>query len=90
MPSHPGIDIAQVARQISAGSQTTNPLVDRLASDKRSNDEVDTTPFLTATEFEDFDTFFGNFLDVGFPNCSNDQLLLDLDMPEFEFGGGLA
>ena len=37
------------------------------------------------TEIEDFDTFFGNFLDVGFPNCANDQLLLELDMPDFEF-----
>ncbi|KAJ5209986.1 Transcription factor [Penicillium cf. griseofulvum] len=90
MSSHSGIDIAQVARQINAGSQTTHPLADRLGSDEPSNDEVPTSPFLTATEIEDFDTFFGNFLDVGFPNCSNDQLLLDLDMPEFEFGDCLA
>ncbi|KAJ5520928.1 hypothetical protein N7463_001381 [Penicillium fimorum] len=91
MPSHPAVNIAQVARQIHTGSQTTHPLADhRLGSDKSSNFEVDTTPLLAATEVEDFDTFFGNFLDVGLPNCSNDQLLLDLDMADFEFGDGLA
>ncbi|KAJ5371765.1 Transcription factor [Penicillium concentricum] len=91
IPSHSVVDIAQVARRIHTGSQTTHPLAGhRLGSDKPSNFEVDTTPLLTATEIEDFDTFFGNFLDVGFPNRSNDQLLLDLDMADFEFGDGLA
>ncbi|OQE36909.1 hypothetical protein PENCOP_c011G08047 [Penicillium coprophilum] len=91
MPSHSAVDIAQVARRIHTGSQTTHPLADhRPESDKPSNAEVDATPFLSATEIQDFDTFFGNFLDVGFPNRSNDQLLLDLDMADFEYGDGLA
>ncbi|CAG8909908.1 unnamed protein product [Penicillium egyptiacum] len=86
MQSHSAIDIPHVARRINAGSQSTHPLPDhRLGSDRPSNFEIDNTPFLTATEIEDFDTFFGNFLDVGFPNCANDQLLLDLDMSDFEF-----
>ncbi|KAJ5817244.1 hypothetical protein N7447_009477 [Penicillium robsamsonii] len=91
MPSHSAVNIVQVARRIHTGSQTTHPLADhRLGSDKPSNFEVDTTPLLAATEIEDFDTFFGNFVDVGLPNCSNDQLLLDLDMADFEFGDSLA
>ncbi|CAI7590864.1 unnamed protein product [Penicillium glandicola] len=88
MQSHSAIDITHVARRTDAGSQSTYPLADhRLGSDKPSDFEVDSMPFLTATEIEDFDTFFGNFLDVGLPNCSNDQLLLNLDMSDFEFAG---
>jgi hypothetical protein len=85
-------DTPHVGRRIDAGSQSTHTLSGhRLGSDKPSNFEVDGTPSLTPTEIEDFDTFFGNFLDVGFPNCANDQLLLDLDMPDFEFAPhGLA
>ncbi|KAJ5153768.1 Transcription factor [Penicillium coprophilum] len=91
MPSESAVNIAQVARRIHTGSQTTHPPAEhRLESDKPSNAEVDTMPFLSATEVQDFDTFFGNFLDVGFPNRSNDQLLLDLDMADFEYGDGLA
>ncbi|KAJ5857978.1 hypothetical protein N7455_008872 [Penicillium solitum] len=83
--SHSAIDISHVATRINADYQSTHPLPDDLlGSDKPSNFEVDSTPFLTAAEVEDFDTFFGNFLDVGFPNSANDQLLLDLDMPDFE------
>ncbi|KAJ5593340.1 hypothetical protein N7537_010244 [Penicillium hordei] len=86
MQSHSAIDIPHVAIRINADHQSTHPLTDDLlGSDKPSNFEVDGTPFLTAAEIEDFDTFFGNFLDVGFPNSANDQLLLDLDMSDFEF-----
>lgn len=86
MQSHSAIDIPHVATRINADYQSTHPLPgDLLGSDKPSNVEVDSTPFLTAAEIEDFDTFFGNFLDVGFPNSANDQLLPDLDMPDFEF-----
>ena len=85
-PTIPTDDIPHVGRRIDAGSHSTHPLSGhRLGSEKRSDFEVEGTPFLTPTEIEDFDTFFGNFLDVGFPNCANDQLLLDLDMPDFEF-----
>ncbi|KGO46294.1 Transcription factor, fungi [Penicillium expansum] len=84
MQSHSGIDIPHVATRINAAYQSTNPLPDdRLGSDRPSNFEVDSMPFLTDTQIGDFDTFFGNFLDVGFPNSANDQLLLDLDMPDF-------
>ncbi|KAK4869126.1 hypothetical protein LT330_006126 [Penicillium expansum] len=86
MQSHSGIDIPHVATRINAAYQSTHPLPDdRLGSDRPSNFEVDSMPFLTDTQIGDFDTFFGNFLDVGFPNSANDQLLLDLDMPDFEF-----
>ncbi|OQE77522.1 hypothetical protein PENNAL_c0060G11735 [Penicillium nalgiovense] len=79
-------DMPHMGRRLDAGYQSTYPLSGyRLGLDKPSNFEVDGAPFLTPTEIEDFDTFFGNFLDVGFPNCANDQLLLDLDMPDFEF-----
>lgn len=84
--SHSAVDIPHVATRINADYQSTHPLADDLlGSDKPSNFEVDSTRFLTAGEIEDFDTFFGNFLDVGFPNSANDQLLLDLDMSDFEF-----
>ncbi|OQE07057.1 hypothetical protein PENVUL_c015G08888 [Penicillium vulpinum] len=83
--SHSAIDIAQVARRINTGSQSAHRLADhRLGSDKPSSFEVDSTPFLTSTGIEDFDTFFGNFLDVSFPNYSDDQLLLDLDLTDFD------
>ena len=86
MQSHSAADIPNVGRRINAGSPSTHPLAGhQLGPDQPLNLEVDSMPFLTATEIEDFDTFFGNFLDVGFPNCSNDQLLLDLDMADFEF-----
>ncbi|KAL2697621.1 hypothetical protein AAEP93_011525 [Penicillium crustosum] len=84
--SHSAIDIPHVETRANAYYQTSHPLPDDLlGSNKPSNLEVDSTAFLTAGEIEDFDTFFGNFLDVGFPNSANDQLLLDLDMPDFEF-----
>ncbi|KAJ5193360.1 hypothetical protein N7449_009502 [Penicillium cf. viridicatum] len=86
MQSHSAIDNPHVETRINADYQSTHPLTDDLlGSDIPSNFEVDSTRFLTAAEIEDFDTFFGNFLDVGFPNSANDQLLLDLDMSDFEF-----
>ncbi|KAJ5531620.1 hypothetical protein N7527_005013 [Penicillium freii] len=86
MQSHSAIEIPHVATRINADYQSTHALTgDLLGSDKPSNFEVHSTPFLTAAEIQDFDTFFGNFLDVGFPNSANDQLLLDPDMPDFEF-----
>lgn len=38
-----------------------------------------------STGLEEFDSFFGNFPDLNFPSCSNDRLLLDLDIADFEF-----
>ncbi|CAG8335924.1 unnamed protein product [Penicillium salamii] len=46
--------------------------------------EVNSDPSLSA-ELEEFDLFFGNFPDLNFPSCSNDPLLLDLDVSDFDF-----
>ncbi|KAJ5781099.1 hypothetical protein N7457_006259 [Penicillium paradoxum] len=81
-----GVDSAQVGRQVDVEYQSAHLPYGRLGSDNPSDLNGASTPFLTATEIEDFDTFFGNFLDVGLPSCANDQLLLDLDLPDFGFG----
>ena len=86
MQSHSAADIPHVGRRLEAGFPSTHPLAGhRPGPDQRLIFEGDSMPFSTATEIDDFDTFFSNFLNVGFPNCANDQLLLDLDMPDFEF-----
>ncbi|KOS47700.1 hypothetical protein ACN38_g1328 [Penicillium nordicum] len=86
MQSHSAIDIPYVATRINSEYQSAHPPADDLlGSDKPLDFEVDSTPLLTTAEIEDFDTFFGNFLDVGFPNSANNQSLLGLDMPDFEF-----
>ncbi|KAF9242739.1 transcriptional regulator family: Fungal Specific TF [Penicillium roqueforti] len=74
MQSHSAADIPNVGRRINAGSPSTHPLAGhQLGPDQPLNLEVDSMPFLTATEIEDFDTFFGNFLDLGFKSCRKYQ-----------------
>jgi hypothetical protein len=90
--SHLGADRTQMARRIDVGSQAAHSLADNpLGVYEHSGvGESYSTPYLAPTEVEDFDAFFGNFLDVSYPSCSNDQFLLGLDLPDYEFAQNLV
>jgi hypothetical protein len=87
LQSHPGVEIAQASGRTEPRAEIIHPSNDRqLGSTHLAHfNEVASTPFLSEMELEDFDSFFDNFPDLNFPSCSNDQLLLDLDIADFEF-----
>ncbi|KAJ5124858.1 uncharacterized protein N7515_008683 [Penicillium bovifimosum] len=92
LQSHLGADRMQMARHTDNGYQPAHSLAEGpLGVDEHSGvAEMYSTPFMTQTGFEDFDAFFGNFLDVSYPSCSNDPFLLGLDLPDFEFAENLG
>ncbi|KAJ5555684.1 hypothetical protein N7535_008118 [Penicillium sp. DV-2018c] len=87
LQSHLDADRMQMARRMDVGYQTAHSLPEHpLGVDEYSGvKEIYSTPFLTPPGSEDFDAFFGNFLDVSYPSGSNDPFLLDLDLPNSEF-----
>jgi hypothetical protein len=87
LQSHPSVENGQASKRTEPRAETTHPFYDRqLGSTHLTQfNEAASTPFLSEIEMGDFDSFFDNFPDLNFPSCSNDQLLLDLEIADFEF-----
>lgn len=87
LQSHPSVEFAQASGRTEPRAESAHPSNDRQPGSTHLShfNEVAKTPFLSAIEMEEFDSFFDNFPDLNFPSCSNDQLLLDLDIADFEF-----